>query len=256
MKLWRRLVISSLQAASIAAFLVLWQLIWLFNVIPRIFIPSPIQVFTNFVGVIRQPNVISNLEFGIEVTFLAFGAVMAVGIVLGLVIGSFRSWREGTTPYLVTFAALPRSMFLVVFLLLFGFGLYYQFWFAFMSGLIPILINTIYGTKNVDLKLVKVARSMGASRVQVIRKIVFPSLIPSILTGARISFAVTYGAVVLAEELVGANGIGYLASTYAELFRPIELYSIIVFASLFGIAMYLFLLLVERRFTRWSIRAT
>ena len=194
------------------------------------------------------------LIYGVQVPIFTIAAVLAFAIVLGLVIGSFRSWRDGTSPYLIILSGLPRSMFLPLFLLLFGFGLLYQFWFAFLSGIVPILINTIYGTQNVDLKLVRVARSMGASTAQVTRKIVLPSVVPSILTGARISFALTYGAVVLSEELVGSSGIGILASTYAELFRPVELYSVVVFAALFGIAMYWVLLLLEKHFTRWNVR--
>jgi ABC-type nitrate/sulfonate/bicarbonate transport system permease component len=256
MQLRRRLIITGIQVLTVGVFLLIWQMIVVFRVVPLIFIASPVQVFNSFANVLSQEGVLHNLFLGVEVTMVSFGAVLAIGILLGLVIGSYKSLRNGTNPYLITLSALPRSMFLPLFLLLFGFGLRYQFWFAFLSGIVPILINTIYGTQHVDLKLVRVARSMGASGAQVIRKIVLPSVVPSMLTGARISFGLTYGAVILSEELVGSSGIGILASTYAELFRPIELYSVVVFAALFGIAMYLVLLWIEKRFTRWNVRAT
>lgn len=254
MPLRRRLLITILQIVSVGIFLSVWQIIYNLRLVPLSFIAGPIQVASGFIRVLQLKGVIHNLIFGVQVTIFTFAAVLAFGIVLGLVIGSFRSWRDGTSPYLIILSGLPRSMFLPLFLLLFGFGLLYQFWFAFLSGIVPILINTIYGTQNVDLKLVRVARSMGASTAQVTRKIVLPSVVPSILTGARISFALTYGAVVLSEELVGSSGIGILASTYAELFRPVELYSVVVFAALFGIAMYWVLLLLEKHFTRWNVR--
>ena len=255
MQLRRRLIVTFLQALTVVVFLIVWQLITVFHVVLPIFIASPTEVFSNFLRVMRLPGVIHNLILGLEVTVGTFAAVLGVGITLGLLIGGFRSWRDGTSPYLITFSALPRSMFLPVFLFLFGFGIYYQFWFAFISGIVPILINTIYGTQHVELRLVRVAKSMGASSSQVIRKIILPSVVPSILTGARISFGLTYGAVILSEELVGSNGIGILASTYAELFRPVELYSVVTFAALFGIAMYLVLLFFEKHFTRWNLRA-
>jgi ABC-type nitrate/sulfonate/bicarbonate transport system permease component len=256
MQLRRRLVITAIQVLAIAAFLTVWQLIYNLKLVLLIFIAGPIQVATHFVSVLEEEGVLHNMLFGVEVTMITFLAVVTIGIVLGLVIGSYKSLRDGTRPWLITLSALPRSMFLPLFLLLFGFGLYYQFWFAFLSGFVPIVINTIYGTQNVDLRLVKVARSMGASGVQVIRKIVFPSVVPSILTGARISFGLTYGAVILSEELVGSTGIGIEASNFADLFRPTQLYVVVSFAALFGIAMYLVLLSFEKHFTRWSVRAT
>jgi ABC-type nitrate/sulfonate/bicarbonate transport system permease component len=256
MQFRKRILITILQIVSFGAFLLAWQTIYNLRVVPLIFIASPVQVFFHFISVMKLEGVFPNMLFGIKVTFAAFAAVLAAGIILGLVIGSFRAWRSGTSPYLITLSALPRSMFVTVFLLFFGFGFLYQFWFAFLSGIVPILINTLYGTQNVDLRLVRVAKSMGASGAQVIRKIVLPSVVPSVLTGARISFALTYGAVILSEELVGSSGIGIEASNFADLFRPIELYSVVTFAALFGIAMYLILLSIEKRFTRWSIRAT
>ncbi|MDG6933620.1 MAG: ABC transporter permease subunit [Nitrososphaerota archaeon] len=242
------------QAASIALFLAVWEYAVRSGAIPSIFLSPPSEIARNFFSVLSIPLVRQKLPYGLAVTVLTFGGVLAGGVVTGLLIGSNRFVNAVFQPFLVLIYSVPRSVLVVVFWVFFGLGFFYQFWFGFLSGMLPIALNTIYALHDIDPSYLRVAHSMGASESHIFTKIVLPSVVPSILSGARIAFNLTFGAILIAQEFVGTSGIGYLVIHYTDLFASTQLDVIVVVTALFGMAFNMFLLLLERRLTRWNIK--
>jgi NitT/TauT family transport system permease protein len=77
-------------------------------------------------------------------------------------------------------------------------------------------------------------------------------VMPTLLASARLTFGVTYGGILVAQEYVGQTGLGYLVVEYSSVFAIIPLYVIVVIASLIGIAGFVLLMALERYLTRWN----
>ena len=93
---------------------------------------------------------------------------------------------------------------------------------------LPILLNTIYGVRSVDLLLIDTGRTFNLSRLAFLRKIVIPAALPSIATGLRISLAISLILTITVEMIAGNSGLGFLILDYERSFRYAGVYAGVV----------------------------
>lgn len=242
----------ALFALGIGVIIVIWQTLFQDKIIGPLFLASPMQTVQNFIGVLSQPPVYARLEDTIRLTFAAFFSAILLGSGIGLLIGGISVARASLEPYVVLANSIPRVVFVPFFWALFGVTNNYYFFFGFVSSVIPVIINVIFALKAVDPQLLKVATVFGASKFQMYRKVFVPTVIPSILGAARLSFNLAFGGVIIAEEFAGSFGAGYLAAFYADAFQPIPLYVIVSAIALIGASVNVALLEIEKWYTRWN----
>ncbi len=172
-------------------------------------------------------------EFGayaeaLLVTFweIALGLVIAYGIggVVGLLLGNIRPLGRPLLPILSSIYAIPFVVIYPVLTAWAGIGPESKVLFAGLYGLFPMALSTAAGVQTVDTALVTAARSMGATRRQILLEVVVPSAIPSILSGLRIGGALVAIGVVVAEMLAATAGIGFLITQNRTMFRTAEVY--------------------------------
>lgn len=226
-----------LPAAIVFAVLVLiWQLYTGAGLIDRLVLPSPAQVWdalVNYRSVIWTHTVQTTLET-IE------GLVLAVilGIFFGSAIYSSGLLKKAFYPLLITSQTIPIIALAPLMLIWFGFGILPKVIIVVLICFFPIAVAVSDGLEQTPAHLRDLAKSMGASRLQILRYVEFPSALPMFFSGLKISttYAVT-GAIV--GEYVGAyQGLGIFMQTAAHS-RAIEL----VFASIFVIIVLTLLLL-------------
>jgi NitT/TauT family transport system permease protein len=100
--------------------------------------------------------------------------------------------------------------------------------------------------------LLSSARSMGASQAQVLRHIIFPTMVASVFTGLRLAMSLTLLGVILAELFVSSNGIGNYTQIFAETFKPASLYALILVLAVTAVVLNELVGLVESHFSRWK----
>ena len=140
---------------------------------------------------------------------------------------------------------------LPLFVLMFGIGPAVKVVFGFTHGFFPIVVNVIAGTQNINRVYLDGARSMGASRAQIYRRVVFPHLVPSLFTGMRLGMTATLLGVILAELYATQKGIGYFTELYSESFEPANLFALVAMIAAAAICLNEILRRAELRFGRW-----
>ncbi len=248
----RRLAVTGLQILIFAVFFGIWQYIYSARIVPHTLLSSPLEVFSHFTSIVQTSLVSSHLIFTVELVLLSFVCTVAAGAALGMFIGEIRYLRKVLEPYAILTNSLPRVMFIPLFWTFFGLGIQYQFFFAFVSGVFPVLLTTMYAVGGIDPNLVRLARSMGANPFQVQFKLMLPNVIPAILSASRLSLNLTIGGVLIAEEFAGTSGIGYLASYFSNTIQPISLYVVVVAVAFISLALNIAMLMVEKYLTRWN----
>ena len=93
---------------------------------------------------------------------------------------------------------------------------------------------------------------MGASHAQVLRHIIFPTMVASVFTGLRLAMSLTLLGVILAELFVSSNGIGNYTQIFAETFKPASLYALILVLAVTAVVLNELVGLVESHFSRWK----
>jgi ABC-type nitrate/sulfonate/bicarbonate transport system permease component len=187
----------------------------------------------------------------LEIT-AAYVLAVSGGLLIGIAVGWTRFGRNSLFPIVMLFYAVPQVVLLPLFTLGFGIGPAAKIAFGCSHGIFPVIVNTIAGMRNVNPLYLSAARSMGASRSDIVRNVIFPHMTGSFFAGLRLSMTMTLLGVILAELYVSAGGIGYFTRQFANTFDPAPLFALILALTAIAIAMNGLVRMAERRYTRWK----
>lgn len=239
------------RLAVFAALLALWEAYARLLGDPA-FVRPPTEVVHALVGKILAEEAVRR---AILLTFwelaAAFALAVAIGLPVGLGVGATRFTHRSLYPVVLLLYAVPQVTVLPLFILMFGLGPAGKIAFGVSHGVFPVIVNVVAGLRNVNPLFVNSARSMGASRMQVIRRVILPSVIGSFFAGLRLSMTMTLLGVLLAELYVSTAGIGYFTQLYSETFDPAPLFALITVLALMAIALNEAVRRAELRASRW-----
>lgn len=251
-----RYLLKSLSAATILA---VWQAI---SVLHLLDLPSPLQTLRVFVSLMVQGDplyemtlqsiVWASLVIVLKACLLSF--IMAVP--LGILMGSVAWVREYTEGLLEMLRPVPPLAWIplayVVFANTANPTVYVQIFVVFIGAFFPVLLNTILGISMVNRIHIEAARTMGASRWQMLTRVMFPGALPSIFNGMRVGFGVGWMCIVAAEFVGGKMGIGYyIWSSYSVGGRTAEIICGVIAIGIIGTAINQLVLFLEKRFIPW-----
>ena len=252
--LWHRLEPTILGSGGIIILLLLWE------VLPRIvtmkagtklFFTTPSQIAGTLWRLFATGAIWTPL--GVSASGFALGLVLAivVGLPLGVLIGRSRTLNAMLDPFITAFNATPRLVFLPLFMLWFGLGLWTKVVIVFIGALFPILINTYEGVRNADKTLINVVRSFGASEWDIARLVVVPNAMPYIVAGLRLSIGRAVLGVVVAEFFGSESGLGVMMMQAAGRYQVDVVFSGLIVFAVLSLAMTAMVQVLENRLSRW-----
>lgn len=187
-------------------------------------------------------------------TFRAFGIALVIsmggGLVLGLILGLNRLLGEAYEPVLVAFYTVPKVAFYPVLLLCFGIGLAAEVAFGVIHGIVPVIIFTMNAVATVKPVLLKMARSLGLSRWQLMATVAMPAALPEIFTGLRVGFSLTLIGTLLSEMFGSRAGLGYLLMQAIGLNSVTRIMSLTLLIVVFAVIVNALLLVADKRLHR------
>ena len=233
-------------------FLLLWQVASAQGWISTAVLP-PLDVIAGALwqGIVGG-TLLDDLAISLQRSGIAFVSAVALGIPLGLLMGQTRLVERALDPILQLFRQTSALALYPVFILLLGLGEASKVFVIFWATLFPILLATIGGVKEVDAKLIEMARSYGASRAMVFRRVVLPASVPAIFVGLRLS-ATTALLLLIAAEMIGANkGLGFQVMNAQYNFQVPLMWAAILLLALLGLTANAVLVALQRRLCRWA----
>ena len=239
-------------AAFTVALFVVWEVLCRGLDVPLTILPAPSDVF-GALWKYRKP-IADNSWVTLWTTLAGFLIATAFGLVLGIAIGWHRAIYSGIYPVLVGFNSIPKVAVVPVLILWFGIGEVPAVITAFLISFFPIAVNVATGLATTEPELEDVLRALGASKLDIMRKVGIPRSLPYFFGSLKVAITLAFvGAVV--SETVGANkGIGKLMLDAQASFQvPIVFAGLLVLAVL-GILLYAATALIEQRFTGWAFR--
>ena len=150
-----------------------------------------------------------NILYSLERVALGFGMAAAVGIPVGFMIGRFKVLNDMLSPLISLLRPVSPLAWLPIGLLVFKSANPAAIWTIFICSIWPMIINTAVGVQRVPVDYLNVARVLNLSEWTIIRKILFPAVLPYMLTGVRLSVGTAWLVIVAAEMLTGGVGIGF-----------------------------------------------
>jgi ABC-type nitrate/sulfonate/bicarbonate transport system permease component len=182
---------------------------------------------------------------------LGYGLAVVLGIGLGLVMGYYRFFYNLFEPIVEVLRPIPGPAYLPVLVLFVGIGHEMKVVLILVASLFPILLNTYSGVRSIDRVQFDTARTLGLTTLQTFRELVLPAASPQILTGMRISLAISLILAILSEMIVSNDGLGYFVLLSQRTFKVPEMYAGIFTLAIFGYALNRVFLLIEASLIRW-----
>jgi NitT/TauT family transport system permease protein len=240
-----------LGGTAVVIALVGWQALWSAGKISPLFFTGPSSVVTRFAeewtrGRLKQDMAYSGLNFIVGV-----GAAIAVGVVVGVIIGWYKRLAMVVEPFVTALYSTPRVALVPLVLIWFGIGMWSKVFIVFINAVFPVLINTIGGVKAIDDDLLRAARAYCASDWQIFKTIVIPGAVPFILTGVRQAVALGLIGVVVGEMFGGSEGVGYMVNYGGQTFQTDTVFMGVTIIALSGIILTWLAERLERHFSRW-----
>lgn len=242
---------ATLRWVTIALLLVAWEVGGRLG--DQSFVAPPSKVVAVFGPTLAaNPKLVAALGVALVELLVAFALAVVVGIAVGVAIGITDLGRRSLFPIVLLVYGLPQVVLLPLVILIFGLGPPSRIAFGFSHGVLPIVVNTVAGMRGVNRLYVAGARAMGASQLQILRHVVFPTMVATVFTGLRLAMTLTLLGVILAELFVSTNGIGSYTQIFAETFKPAQLFGLILVLAAGAVALNELVRTVEERFSRWK----
>ena len=234
----------------IAALFVLWEIAARWFVDP-LFLSPPSRVIGSLDKVFDTRGVPAALQLTLFELAVAFVLAVAIGLVLGLAIGLQPFVRRSFFPIVLLLYGMPQVTILPLFILFFGIGAASKIAFGVTHGVFPVIVTVVAGVQNLKPILLVGARSMGASRWQIFRHVIFPHMVPSFFAGMRLGMSGVLLGVLLAELYVSIAGIGYFTTLFTQNFDPTKLLGLIGVLAAMAIVLNAIVRRAETHFARW-----
>ena len=232
-----------------------WQIASTAGWLNAAIIPPLDKIFIALWNGITQGALLGDITISLQRAGLAFAAAIVVGIPLGLFMGQIRPLEQALDPILQLFRQTSALALYPIFILLLGLGETSKVFVIFWAALFPILLSTISGVKEVDTKLLEMARTFGARRRTLFYRVIVPASVPSIFIGLRLS-ATTALLLLIAAEMIGANqGIGFRVMNAQYNFQIPMMFAAIFLLAFAGLLANAILVVLQRRLCRWNIRS-
>ena len=247
----RRIPKAVLGGAGVLAFLLIWELIPAVGLVEARFLPPASEVI---MALIR--------DFGLTAFWVAVGETLlawALGLaaavvsaaVLGLIIGMSPFLRRFTNSTIEFLRPVPSVALIPLAVLLFGVKIESSLMLIIYACFWQVLIQVLYGVADVDNVATQTAQSYGFSRLQRIRDVVFPTVLPYLMTGIRLAAAVALILAITAELIIGSPGLGREIANAQSGGAISGMYALVLATGLLGVAINMVMRLVERRVLAW-----
>jgi sulfonate transport system permease protein len=234
-------------AAVVVAWALLAQAGWLS---PQV-LPAPSKVLRTAFKLAVSGSLFNDLGVSLLRAAAGFAIGGAVGFVLGVLVGFSRIAEAAIDRSVQMIRAIPFLALLPLVIVWLGVGEAEKIFLVALGVTFPIYINTTLGIRQVDPKLVELGRIQGLGTLELIRRIILPGALPSILTGIRYALATAWLALVVAETIGAQSGIGFLAMDAREFLRTDVIVLTIVIYALIGVAADVTARYLERRLLAW-----
>lgn len=194
---------------SFAALFLTWHLAAVY-VVKSVLFPSPITVFAKGANLIANGTLLDNVAASLQRIAAGFFLGSAIGIPIGLTIGSFRAARKLIEPWTEFLRFIPAVAMITIAVIWFGIGEEAKVFLIIYTTIFIVILNTAAGVASIAPNKLRVAQALGANKWQLFALVALPATVPFILTGMRLAMANSFTTIVAAEFVSAQHGLGVM----------------------------------------------
>ena len=245
-----------LSFAGIMSFLLVWQVLVMTGLVSGRHIAMPTELIALFVSKFTDTSpdgatLPTSVWASLNVSLTGLSLAIVFGVPLGLCLGWFKGLDRLITPIFEIIRPIPPVSWIPLTIMWLGIGLRARAFIIFFSAFIPCVINSYTGVKLTNKTLINVAKTSGASNVEIFFKVAIPSALPMVFTGIRVAVGNAWSTLVAAEMLAASAGLGFMILMGRQFARPDIILLGMLVIGLIGMTFNWILSFVENRVIKW-----
>jgi len=230
---------------------ILWEIVSQYQLVNPVFLPPFSKVISTFFIKIIDTTFLIDVIMTIVRCLVGFTIASLVGIFIGLLMGQSKKIYYLLEPLVEILRPIPSAAIIPVAILFLGIDNEMKIFVIFFACLWPILINSMDGARSIDPLIIATAHTFDLNQKDFLLKIVIPASTPGIITGMRISLAISLILAVTVEMIAGNNGLGFYILDMERSFKFPDMYAGIVFIGLLGYTLNNIFLKLTANIMKW-----
>ncbi len=247
---------TTISVVTTIVLFALWFLITNMGWIKPLFLPTPQAVWEKFIIAategVANSTLLQHTTTSLMRVFGAFLLSCVTAIPIGILMGTNRVMRGIFDPPIEFYRPLPPLAYLPLMIIWFGIGELSKTLLIFLAVFAPMAISARAGVRSVGIEQIHAAYTMGASKFQIISRVVLPAATPEILTGMRIGIGFGWTTLVAAEMIAANRGLGFMVLNAAQYLQSDTVIMGIVVIGLFAFGFDLLMRRIERILVPWK----
>ncbi len=235
------------QILLISIFLMLWEFLVNKGIISAFIYSSPSRIIKTIVELIKNHNFFIHIYVTLKEVFISFILGISLGFIIALILFECKFLAKVLDPFLTMLNSLPKVALGPLIIIVCGANIKSVILMALLINLIVNIITIYNGFTSVDEYILKLFKSLGASRYQILTKLVIPSSYQTIITSFKLCISLTLIGVIMGEFLVSKEGIGYLIVYGKQVFNLNYVMTGIILLSIISYVLYRLIIILENK---------
>ena len=232
--------------------LISWEVAARLNLIDTFLTSSPSSIWKLFIEYVLHGKLYYHVGISLFETIAGFVLGTLLGVIIAILLWWSDFWARVLDPYMVILNSLPKTALAPIFIIWVGAGYKGIIVTAITVSVVVTIMNMFSSYKSVDEDKLRLLDTFGATKYQVLRKVILPSSVPELISTLKINIGLSWVGVIVGEFLVSKAGIGYLIVYGMQVFKlDLVMMNVMVLGFISAI-MYRIISVVEDRFTKWQ----
>jgi NitT/TauT family transport system permease protein len=246
---WRRYGVAAGRLGLFVLLFILWKVGA--EVAGALYVADPVKVLARIVDDTLSGEVIRHVYVTLRLSVIGFAIGCGAGVVLPFLLRLVPRVSNAVEPYIMASVGIPKYALIPLFILYFGIDDAPKLWLIGLLVFYPIFIAVFAGMRNVDRRLINMARIVGASEFVIAREVIWNSLLPFFFAALKIALPRAVSAAIIGEFLVGNAGLGYMIEHSRQNFDTVGVFAGIVVATALVLVINAVLVRIDRLMNAW-----
>jgi NitT/TauT family transport system permease protein len=242
----------TLRALSLAVPLAMWYALSASRVVSPTFLPSPAATWSAGLQMLRSGELLADTLASVRRILLGLGLAVAISVPLGFAMGAFRAAEAAFEPIVGLLRYQPAAAYIPLLVIWLGIGEAPKITLLVIGVVFFNTLMTADVVRRVPRDLLQVSYTLGATRAEVLRKVVLPHSLPGIIDAMRVNAAAAWNLVIVAELVAASSGLGFRIVRAGRFLQTDKIFAVLIMIGLIGLAIDVALRLIRERVGRWA----
>lgn len=241
-----KLIINFFRVFIFILFIAIWELLSRFNIIDTFMFSSPSNIIKTIINLYKENNLFIHIFTTLYEIIISFILGSIIGFIISSILYLFNRLNKILDPYLTILNSLPKVALGPLIIILFGANTKSIIIMALLISVIVSIMNISSIFKSTDINKIKIVKSMGGNKLDILSRVVIPSNYLEIIDSFKVNISLIFIGVIMGEFLVSKQGIGYLINYGCQILNMNLVLSGISLLVLLTIILYYLILLIDK----------